>query len=227
MGVLDAREPLGGGRQGSVVDDAAGEALGLDRSGDALDKAADRRLAGRDEAENRGVRSGGIAVARSGQHDLTQFRHQGGLGTRGLEKGVARQGDHVAVAQGHHIGHVGCAGQHGHFADWITGFDDADELRPASVVVAEHAQPPGAQQVEGVGGVARREQSLAPRQGEPTGARVLCALEDPREGGFQRVGRRVGTFSGHERGLGRNPFDRKADASHRRGSLLNLGACPS
>ncbi|MNE75835.1 hypothetical protein D3C80_1720320 [compost metagenome] len=138
-----------------MVDDAAGEALGLDRAGHPLDEAANRLGASRDEAEDGRIGPGRVAVARTGQHDLTQFGHQGGFGAGGLEEGVAGQGDHVAVAQGHDVGHVGRARQHGHFADGIAGLDDADKLGPASVVVAENAQSPGAQQIEGVGGIPR------------------------------------------------------------------------
>ncbi len=154
----------------------AGAALGLDRAGHALDEGADRLAARGDEAEDVGL-GPAAALAGAAQHDLAQFGHQHGIVARGVEEGVARQGQNVAVAQGDHIRHVRRARQHGQFADRLARLDDGGHLRNPRVVAAEDAQTPGAQKIEGVGRIADREQPLASRQGEPAGAAVPRVLE--------------------------------------------------
>ena len=136
-------------------------------------------------------------ISRALDHQSGQFDHQVRLGPRGLEEGVAGQGEDLTIAQGDHVGGVLGPGQHGHFTRGFTGPDDADELgRPGlAVIAAEHAQTAAAQQIECVGAVALCEQGLAARQGEPAGARGLAPLEDAVKGVFQPVG----AGSGHWR----------------------------
>ncbi len=55
VGVLDPAEPFGGRGQGALVDHLAGEAVGDEGGGDALDEGADRARAGGDEAEDAGL----------------------------------------------------------------------------------------------------------------------------------------------------------------------------
>ena len=141
--VLYAAEPLAGRGQGRLVDDLAGEAVGLDGGGDALDEGADGARPGREEAEHAGLAAPGATVAGALDHQTRQFDHQVGLGAGGLEEGVAGEGQHLGIAQGDDIGGVGGPGQHGHLAGRLAGADDADELgRAVAVGVAsEHAQP--------------------------------------------------------------------------------------
>ena len=161
-----------------MVDDLTGEAQRLNRRGDALNEGADGAGPHADEAEDAGFAAAGGAVAGAVDHQARQLDHQVRLGAGGAEEGVAGQGQHFAVTQGHDACGVRGAGQHGHFAGRFAGPDDADELGRLVVLVVEDAEAAGAQQIQGVGLIAGVEQGLAARQGEPAGLCVRPALED-------------------------------------------------
>ena len=176
-----------------MVDDLAGEALGLDRGGDALDEGADRLGPGRDKAEHTRLAPAQILVARAADHQARQLDHQVRLAAGGLKEGLARQGQDFGIAQGDDAGGVGCAGQHGHFADRLARPDDAEE--PGGLVipiVAEDTQTAGAHQIKGVGRGALAEQLFPAGQGEPADMRRLSAREQLLQCRFKSVCARLG-----------------------------------
>ena len=186
--VLDPAEPFGGRAESRLIDHLAGEAHGLDARRDPFDEGADRARAGRDEAEDAGLGGAHGPLAGAMDHQARQFDQQIRLGSSGVEEGFARQGQDFGVAQGDHVRGVRGAGHHGHFADRLSGPDDADQLGRLIRLDVKHPQPARADQIEGVGRIARRKQPLAPGQGEPTGAIDHRSFEDARQGDGQGVG---------------------------------------
>ena len=189
---LHATEPFRGRGQGRLVDDLTGEAHRLNGRADPLDEGPDRAGAGRDEAEDAGFRGAAGAFAGAVDHQARQFDHQVGFGAGGLEKGLAREGQDFAVAQGDHGGGVGRAGQHGHFAHRLARLDHAQQMGRLIRLQPKDAETARAQQIEGVGRIALGKQRLAPGQGEPAGPVDHPPFENAGEGRRQGVGTRRG-----------------------------------
>ena len=82
------------------------------------------------------------------------------------EEGLAGQGQDFGVPQGGHGGGMGRAGDQGHFPCRLPRLDDADQVRCTALRVPHHAQPPGADKVQGVRRLARAIEGPPPRQGE-------------------------------------------------------------
>ena len=187
MRLFDIGKPFRWRAQRLLAGGGDGIAKDLDLAPDALDEFAGGDVfAAADEAKHAGVadRIAPDGLARTLQHQLGQFDHQGRVVLGGLEEVVAGQGEDLAVADGDHAGGVRRAGDQRHLAGRLAGADDAQKLRLLALVVADGGQAAGADEEEVVSGLAGLAQHLAAGQREPAhpiGHRVV--RKQPGQGG--------------------------------------------
>ncbi len=189
MLLLEIGEPFGG----SALHLGAGRGDGVAESQDLGFKRVHQRShrgAGAEagEAEHGGLTGRAGGMARPHDHQVRQLGHHRGIALADAEEGRARQGHEFGVAQGHHRGRVGRAGDHGHLSGRLAWSDHAQELGLLALVAAHHAQPTGQQEVQLVRLLAGVEQHPPAGQREPRHLRrAFRADEQPRQGGVLDV----------------------------------------
>ena len=191
VALLHRREPLGGRRHGLYAQHRDGEAERHDVPLDRLHHRPDRRCIGdADQGEYaRRARPGARRrLASAGDGQAGHLRHQCGVLARRIEERAPRQGEDFGIPHGQDRRRMRRAGDQRHLAGRLAGLDDAEKMLGLVLFPSDHAKPPGAQQIERVGRIARRIERPPAGQGEPRHVgRSVLAEKQAHDGAVVRL----------------------------------------